>query len=89
MDTLKNNKAIAKFMGLEIITDGITWFDTNLKSLGKYNKSWDLLMPVVEKCLETGENTDEWDHLLNELQTVEIDKVYVAVVEFIESHNTQ
>ena len=43
------NKLIAEFMGLEIITDGISWFDTNYKSLGNYDSSWDWLMPVVEK----------------------------------------
>ena len=48
-EILDSNKLIAEFMGLEIITDGISWFDTNYKSLGNYDSSWDLLMPVVEK----------------------------------------
>ena len=46
---VENNKLIAKFMGLEIITDGISWFDTNYKPLKKYHSSWNALMPVIEK----------------------------------------
>ena len=48
-EILNGNKLIAEFMSLEIITDGISWFDTNYKSLGNYDSSWDWLMPVVEK----------------------------------------
>ena len=29
----------------------------------KYHTSWDWLMPVVNKCMQTGDNTDEWDAL--------------------------
>ena len=49
INILEGNKLIAEFMGLEIITDGISWFDTNYKSLGNYDSSWDWLMPAVEK----------------------------------------
>ena len=42
-------KMIAKFDGLKIATDGISWFDSDFKSLKKYNKSWDALMPILEK----------------------------------------
>lgn len=45
----ENNKLIAQFLGLTIITDGISLFDTNYKSLAKYHESWNDLMPVVEK----------------------------------------
>ena len=48
MTTIEGNKLIDEFMGLEIITDGISLFDTNYKALEKYNESWDSLMPVVE-----------------------------------------
>ena len=51
---LEGNKLIAEFMGLEIITDGISWFDTSYKPLGKYNSSWDWIMPVVEKIEPLG-----------------------------------
>jgi len=48
-EILEGNKLIAKFMNLDIITDGISWFDTSYKALKKYNSSWDSLIPVVEK----------------------------------------
>ena len=48
----ENNKLIAEFMGLTIITDEISWFDTNYKPLKKYNEFWADLMPVVEKIEE-------------------------------------
>jgi hypothetical protein len=44
-----DNVLIAEFMGLTIITDGISLFDSDYKALKKYNESWDSLMPVVEK----------------------------------------
>jgi hypothetical protein len=48
----KNNKLIAEFLGLNIITDGISLFDTNYKPLAKYHESWNDLMPVVEKVCD-------------------------------------
>jgi len=58
MKNLESNKLIAEFMGLEIITDGISWFDKKFKSLKKYHESWDCLMSVVEK-IETFECNGE------------------------------
>lgn len=49
---LLNNKMIAQFMELTIITDDISWFDTNFNPLKKYHESWSDLMPVVEKIEE-------------------------------------
>lgn len=45
----ENNKIIAKFMGLTIITDGISFFDTDYKPLKKYDSDWNWLMEVVLK----------------------------------------
>lgn len=53
----------------------------------KYNKSWDWLMPVVQKCLTVGDNTDEWDALLNALQEVNIKTLYEATINFIQYYN--
>lgn len=47
----ENNKLIAQFLGLTIITDGISLFDINYKPLAKYHESWNDLMPVVEKIV--------------------------------------
>lgn len=48
-EILESNKLISEFMDLEIISDGISWFDTNYRPLGSYHSSWEWLMPVVEK----------------------------------------
>lgn len=45
----KDNKLIAEFMGLTIITDNISYFDTNYKALKNYHIDWNWLMEVVEK----------------------------------------
>ena len=51
----------------------------------KYHKSWDWLMPVVEKCLTTG---DRQHFVINDaLLTCNIEEVYKAVVEFIKEYN--
>ena len=52
-----------------------------------YHSDWNWLMEVVEKVLQVGDNTDQWDNVLNELQSVNIDNVYEAVIEFIKSQN--
>lgn len=50
-EIIESNKLIAEFLGLNIITDGISLFDTNYKPLAKYHESWNDLMPVVEKII--------------------------------------
>ena len=59
---------------------------TYVKSLLRYNDSWDWLMPVVDKCMRTGDNTDEWDTLYDALSTLNITNTYQAVVEFIKQY---
>lgn len=53
----------------------------------KYDTSWDALMPVVNKCFETGDNTNEWDKLFEALSEIDIEVLYKQVVEFIKSYN--
>jgi hypothetical protein len=69
------NKMIAEFMGLEIITDGISLFDTTYKPLKKYHASWDCLMPVVEKI----ENSSEFIEVLMYPQGCTISKTRESI----------
>ena len=89
---MKDNKLIAEFMGRggtfnhdkTMICTG-SYPDT--MTLMKYHTSWDWLMPVLTKCMQTGGDTDKWDHLYNVLSELNIDELYKAVVEFIKDHN--
>ena len=45
----ENNILLAEFLGLKIITDGISHFDTNYKALKSYDSDWNHLMAVIQK----------------------------------------
>ena len=81
-NTINDNKLIAKFMGLEIITDGISWFDTSFKSLKKYHESWDALKPVIDKISQL--DTDHEPFSSVSLYS-SISEVHKAVVEFLKT----
>ena len=83
---MKDNKLIAEFMGLNI--DRGVQSDYMEHEL-KYHTSWDWLMPVIEKCVRTGDDTDKWDNIFNALTTLSIKEVYEAVVEFIKQYNNE
>lgn len=55
----------------------------------QYHNSWDWLMPVIEKCVRTGDDTDRWDNIFNTLTTLSIKEVYEEVVEFIKEYNNE
>ena len=75
---MDNNKLIAEFMGL------------SGKCNGKYDKSWDWLMPVVQKCFDTQEPSEGQYYFINEsLLTMDIEVVYDRVVEFIKQYNDE
>jgi len=82
--TTEKNIMIAEYMNKEIITDGISLFDTDYKPLPKYDELWDELMPVIYK-LKWFENfedeiySDINDGLLNGLRN----QTYDAVVTLI------
>lgn len=77
---MKDNKIIAEFMGYKNPSNAADiWYH--------YDTSWDWLMPVVNKCMQTGDNTDEWDALYDALSTVNITNTYDAVIEFIKQYN--
>ena len=75
---MNDNKLIAEFMGL------------SGKCNGKYDKSWDWLMPVVQKCFDTQEPSEGQYYFINEsLLTMDIEVVYDRVVEFIKQYNDE
>lgn len=100
---VKNNELIAEFMGLTPVkcfgkysiskdhcTSSQDTPEEALKGFGsiaKYQTSWDWLMPVVDKCTQTGDDTSQWDDLADALTTINIENTYQAVVEFIQWYN--
>lgn len=107
MNTQENNKMIAEFMGHKLGLDGDGMGEPQCrifeKGLGTkriedtYSKSWDWLMPVVEKIenlgyeffivenrVEVAHNTDHSIETIIDLTSrSKIDATYNAVVEFI------
>ena len=96
---MNDNKLIAEFMGLPLVPcsigteNGIVYEGYQHPKGGmpftadglQYKYSWDWLMPVVEKCLTTG---DRQHYVINDaILTCNIEEVYKAVVEFINEHN--
>ena len=92
-----DNQLIAEFMGLEYAPKNKRWndwFDKNgiRVTYGnriplQYHTSWDWLMSVVKKCFCTGDNTFEWDAIMDAMWTCDIKIVHNVVVEFINQHN--
>jgi len=84
---MNDNKLIAEFMGAE--PDKKTFFRTG-EEVYFYHTSWDLLMPVAEKCLTTDEPSDGQHYFINDaLLTCNIEVVYDRVVEFIKQYNDE
>jgi len=83
---MKDNVLIAEFMGMKYsddrsFNDG-EWTHS-IRSLNKFQTSWDWLMPVIDKCYQ--EHMSK--HIADAVMTCDIDKVYEAVVEFIKDQN--
>ena len=79
--TMEDNKLIAEFMGY-VYED-----DTPSVELPPYHMSWDWLMPVVQKCYESGAEGDCIGDITMYLTDVDIKSTYKAVVEFIKQYN--
>ena len=75
------NKLIAEFMGVKpksVLGHGKVYND--------YSKSWDWLMPVISKCFKTGDDTHQWDNIMDTMFTCDIKIVYAQIVEFIKEN---
>lgn len=110
MTTQESNKLIAEFMDLPSIRahekgkeNLYSWIneisgETILVAPSKMNfeRSWDWLMPVVEKCYQENMNEnlsserkrEDFDMLINDaILTINIEEVYDTVVQFIQWYN--
>ena len=94
---MKSNKLIAEFMGVNIITIDdvrknknpyISSADGYLEDDLEYHKSWAWLMPVVEKIMWDNDiDDDECTNIADALCDAKFDRVYNAVIEFINKYN--
>ena len=90
---MEENKLIAEFMGLiESSIDKKYWTEKTKEGIGKgelvelkFHKSWDWLMPVVEKIEQVHEGVPQELIKLSLFST--IDEVYNAIIEFIKWYN--
>lgn len=106
MNTTENNKLIAEFMGMkysdERSFDNEEWTHS-IKSLSKFQTSWDWLIPVIEKIETLGYKFEknyqpidkDWqslivkgnDILYQEFSENSLDSSCYVVVEFINEYN--
>ena len=82
---MKDNKLIAEFMGV-----GKLYEAQSSNQWNQYHTSWDCLMPVHKKCMFTKQFTGD-DQLrtllIDAVIDADIDRLYKAVVEFINQYN--
>lgn len=86
------NKLIAEFMGVYSKECGFDYTKTGNKGIN-YHKSWDWLIPVVQKCYKI-DDEEGFDNLVDEVSTLKFclsflnfDATYQAVIKFIEQYN--
>ena len=78
---MENNKLIAEFMGID------TKWANSTNDTYDYHKSWDSLMPVVQKCFDIQEPSEGQHYFINEsLLTIDIEVVNDRVVNFIKGY---
>jgi len=96
-----NNILIAEFMGInhldydkyinnlkEMKAEGLYFEQGYMTSELKFDTDWNWLMPVVKKCREESNDEDSyWEAIYYSLVDLDIDNVYIAVVEFIKWYN--
>ena len=84
---MKNNKLIAEFMG--DIPKYVIGHGKAYNKYKDYSKSWDWLMPVVQKVSSLCDEPCELDNMKHALLTGDIESVYDDVVEFIKQYNDE
>ena len=96
---MTNNKLIAEFMGINVVTEDdiranknptISSYEGYLDEDLEYHSSWDWLMPVANEIIKSrDEQNADWDltDLKYALCTTNIEWVYKAVVNFIKRTN--
>jgi len=87
---MNGNKLIAEFMGYEV-KHGKCYspkYNDGTIAPMQFDRSWDWLMPVVQKCFDTQQPSEGQHYFINEsLLTMDIEVVYDRVVEFIKEYN--
>ena len=87
---MNGNKLIAEFMGYEV-KHGKCYspkYNDGTIAPMQFDRSWDWLMPVVQKCFDTQQPSEGQHYFINEsLLTMKIEVVYDRVVEFIKENN--
>lgn len=96
-EQIENNKLIAEFMGFAVIQGDIYNIPTDrgvgyVPKFMKYHKSWDWLIPVVEKMynvLQVVEDpNDDWRFDLHEqLLDINLEGLHELLVRFIKWYN--
>ena len=85
---MKNNKLIAEFMG--DIPKYVIGHGKAYNKYKDYSKSWDLLMPVLDKIKEIRCLPDDHDESFSWVcKSSDIEAEYNAVVEFIKQYNNE
>ena len=96
MKQKESNTLIAEFMGMNYGDPNDNSVMIQMTPQGnevvpinsmEYHSSWDWLMPVVKKCFQTGDDTHQWDNIMDTIFTCDINIVYAQVVEFIKEYN--